>query len=254
MINKCFLVCFLMLVASGIVRAADETSSGMALSVSVLTENIEDGSILCSSTANNRLCDSEYDVGMVGVYTANPAIFLENTAMDGAKPMISLGRVYVRVSSVNGMIRKGDFVTASTVPGAGQLADKSGNILGVALEGFTSEDRTVVGRILVSVGIRPAIVATSSRGNLVETLKKGLLAPTLTPLASLRYLLAILLAAAAFILGFIYFGKVAKSGVEAVGRNPLAGRMIQLNVMLNMFMTVLIMAGGLLLAYLVLIL
>ena len=254
MSRKIWIIGLLLIVATSQVKAADETSSGVALSVSVPIENVDDGSILCSSALENRLCDSEYDVGMVGVYTANPAVFLENTGMESALPMISMGRVYVRVSSTNGTIKKGDFVTASKIPGAGQLADKSGNILGVALEEYANEDKVGVGKILVSVGIWPAIVATSARGNLVETLKKGLLAPTLTPLASLRYLLSILIALAAFILGFIYFGRVAKSGVEAVGRNPLAGRMIQLNVMLNMLMTVLIMAGGLLLAYLILIL
>lgn len=254
MFKKIFLVVLLTILATNTVKAQEQTSSGVALSVSIPTENVDDGSILCSSTLENQLCTSEYDVGMVGVHTANPAVFLENTAMENAVPMISMGRVYVRVSSANGNIKKGDFVTASTNPGVGQLADKSGNILGVALEEYASEDKAGVGKILVSVGIRPAIVATSARGNLVETLKKGLLAPTLTPLASLRYLLAILIALASFILGFIYFGRVAKSGVEAVGRNPMAGRLIQLNVMLNMLMTVLIMAGGLLLAYLVLIL
>jgi hypothetical protein len=130
---------------------------------------------------------------------------------------------------------------------------KSGNVLGVALEEYSNNDKSEVGKILVSIGIRPAIVATSARGNLVEALKQGLLAPTLTPLASLRYLLAMIVAVTAFILGFVYFGKVAKSGVEAVGRNPLASKMIQLNVAVNLVLTVAIMTGGLLLAYAILI-
>jgi hypothetical protein len=121
------------------------------------------------------------------------------------------------------------------------------------LEDYLNTDTTVTGVMQVSIGIRPAIVATSARGNLIEALKQGLLAPTLTPLASLRYLLAMIVAVASFILGFIYFGKVAKSGVEAVGRNPLASRLIQLNVALNLILTVAIMSAGLLLAYFILI-
>ena len=107
--------------------------------------------------------------------------------------------------------------------------------------------------IYALVNIRPAIVATTARGNLLESLRQGLLAPTLAPLASLRYLLAILVAMAAFILGFVYFGRVAKGGVEAIGRNPLARKAIQIGVALNLLMTVAIMAGGLVLAYVILI-
>jgi hypothetical protein len=72
-------------------------------------------------------------------------------------------------------------------------------------------------------------------------------------LASLRYLLAIIVAVMAFGLGFVYFGRVAKGGVEALGRNPLAGRAIQLSVLMNLILTVAIMVGGLVLAYIILI-
>jgi hypothetical protein len=135
-----------------------------------------------------------------------------------------------------------------------QLATKSGNVLGTALEEFVSTDVNQEGKILIAIDIRPAIVATSARTNLVEAMKEGLLAPTLTPLASLRYVLAVIIAVTAFTLGFVYFGRVAKQGVESLGRNPLAGRLIQFNVMLNLILTVMIMGGGLLLAYIILIL
>ena len=178
---------------------------------------------------------------------------IENTTLLNGKPIISSGKAFVRVTNINGQIRTGDFVTTSSVLGAGQLADKSGNVLGVALEPFTNTESGAEGKILVSIGIRPAIVATSARSNLVESLKLALLAPTLTPLSSLRYLLAMVVAVVSFVLGFIYFGRVARSGVEAVGRNPLAARLIQVNVAINLVLTVAIMAGGLILAYFILI-
>ncbi len=110
-----------------------------------------------------------------------------------------------------------------------------------------------IGKISLAIDIKPAIIATSSRNNLIESLRQALLAPTLTPLASLRYLLAILIAVSAFVLGFVYFGRVARQGVESLGRNPLASRTIQLNVIINLILTVVIMAGGLILAYVILI-
>ena len=238
-----------------ITSAQDTTSSGVAVSVDVPgIENIRDGQIICSSKDGYKLCDSEYDVATFGVYSSSPAVVLENTTLANGKAVVSSGKAYVLVSNINGQIKYGDFVTTSTLAGIGQRADKSGNVLGVALENFDNTEPGATGRIMLSIGIRPAIVATSARGNLVESLRQGLLAPTLTPLASLRYLLAMMVAMASFILGFIYFGRVAKSGVEAVGRNPMAGRMIQFNVAINLFLTALIMGGGLVVAYFILIL
>jgi hypothetical protein len=236
------------------VYAQDEpTSAGVAVSMQVNNTNLKDGDILCTASDGSKPCDSEYSVAMNGVYVQNPAVMLANTKLDSSVPAVSSGKVYVRVATTNGSIKRGDFVTSSAIPGVGEKADKSGNILGVALEDYVAADKTTVGRILVSMDIRPAIIATSARSNLIEALKQGLLAPTLTPLSSLRYVLAIMVAMAAFILGFTYFGKVAKSGVEAMGRNPLAGKTIQFTVMVNLFLTVAIMAGGLLLAYVILI-
>jgi F0F1-type ATP synthase membrane subunit c/vacuolar-type H+-ATPase subunit K len=73
-------------------------------------------------------------------------------------------------------------------------------------------------------------------------------------LASLRYLLAFLIAIIAFVLGFIYFGRVVRVGIEAIGRNPLARRMIQITMLFNILITIVIVLAGLLIAYLILVL
>jgi F0F1-type ATP synthase membrane subunit c/vacuolar-type H+-ATPase subunit K len=55
-----------------------------------------------------------------------------------------------------------------------------------------------------------------------------------------------------FILGFISFGRIANTGVEALGRNPLAGKMIQFGIFLNVLITISIVIAGFALAYFVL--
>ncbi len=233
---------------------AQFSASTVAIDLELTEENIEDGSVLCAYTEGIKRCNFEYDVSIYGVYVSDPAVVLENVTETNFQSVATSGKAYTRVNAGNGEIKRGNFITASKTPGVGQLADKSGNVLGVALEDYLETDRNKVGRILVAIDIRPAIIAKTARGNLLESLKEGLLAPTLTPLASMRYLLAILIALLAFGLGFVYFGRVAKQGVEALGRNPLAGKMIQLTVALNLIMTLAIMAGGLALAYVILIL
>lgn len=246
-----FLICVFFLMPGLIL--AQETGSGMAVSIQYAQDAVVDGDIVCASIDGGKPCSIEYDPSMYGIFSESPAVFLEDSNLTNSKPVITSGKAFVRVSSIGGGIKKGDFITTSTKPGLGQKATKSGNIVGIAMEDFTNTDTESVGKILVAVNVRPAIVAVSARSNLVETLRQGLLAPSLTPLASLRYVLAVLVAVSAFVLGFVYFGRVAKSGVEAIGRNPLAGRLIQLNVVLNMSLTVSIMVGGLLLAYFILI-
>jgi hypothetical protein len=73
------------------------------------------------------------------------------------------------------------------------------------------------------------------------------------PLESLRYLLAFIIAIVSFGLGFLYFGRVIKTGVEAIGRNPLASRTIQATIFVNIVITIVIVGTGLALAALILI-
>ena len=242
-----FLIMFLLLVSPA--SAQENVSSGVAFSVSV-EGDLEDGDILCSESGSPVRCDSPYSTAIIGIYAANPAILLDNLALQDGKPIISSGKAYVRATTAeNGPIRTGDYITTSSQAGMGQKADKSGYVLGVALQDLDND-----GRVLVNMGIRPVFISSSQRSNLIETAREALLAPYLTPLASLRYLLAAIASAASFILGFIYFGRVASRGVEAVGRNPLAGRVIQFSVILNLTLTVGIMAAGLVVAYLILVL
>jgi len=231
---------------------AQEIGGSVGVSVNKDVENIVEGSIICSRGDKMVLCDEDLSPEIAGVYTEKPAILIEDKSINGI-PLVNNGKVGVVVTNEKGNIKPGDYITSSKTPGYGVKADKSGIVLGIALEEFSGADNNSRGRVLVLVDIRPAVIASSSRGNLIETLKQAFLAPTLTPLSSLRYLLAILLAVGAFVIGFNYFGKVSKSGVEALGRNPLAGRMIQINVIINLVFTMAIMLAGLALAYAILV-
>ncbi|HRN96392.1 MAG TPA: hypothetical protein PLD54_03025, partial [Candidatus Levybacteria bacterium] len=71
------------------------------------------------------------------------------------------------------------------------------------------------------------------------------------PTTVFKYFLAGLIMVLAFVIGFFSFGRIANTGIEALGRNPLASRMIQLGIMLNVLITVAIIASGLVMAYFV---
>ena len=228
-------------------------ASAMAIQVPI-TEEVKDGQVICSTESGNKLCTRAYDPSTFGVVSNTPALSFEaDVEQSGTAPVMSSGKTFVLVSSANGTITKSDYITSSSVPGVAQKAIKSGYILGTALEDYNETDPQKVGKILVSVSIRPAILSKGAGENLIDLIREGVDAAFLSPLASLRYIVAAVVVAASVILGFIYFGRVARSGVEAIGRNPLAGQRIQASVIINVFLTMIIMGGGVLIAYVVLI-
>ena len=108
-------------------------------------------------------------------------------------------------------------------------------------------------RVKVSGYSRFPTGLNSISGNIFNILANARESAYLSPLEALRYLIAALVALLAFILGFAYFGRVAQKGVEAIGRNPLAGRFIEFSVIMNVLLTALIIVVGLGVAYLILI-
>ena len=235
--------------------AQEKPAGGIGISVPIFDQKAQDGDIVSTTTAGYILTKTPYDPTMFGVINENPAIAFENSDPT-TKPVVSSGKAFVRVSTVNGAIKKGNFLTSSLVSGVAQLADKPGFILGSALEDYTETDKTKVSKILVTLSIRFNSPPNSSiiQTNIIEVLKQGLSAPYLSPLSSLRYLLAGVIAVLSFGLGFTFFGRVAKSGVEALGRNPLAAHVIEASVIFHIILTIAIVLVGLAISYLILIL
>jgi F0F1-type ATP synthase membrane subunit c/vacuolar-type H+-ATPase subunit K len=257
MINKLTKILFLFLLISPLifvskVSAAADTASGFASSIPINDTNIKDGDIISSTQAGYKLSRVAYDPTTYGVVTSNPAIVFENPS-PGSKAVVTNGKVYVNVSSVNGNIKTNDLIASSDTTGIGQKATVNGYVLGTALQSYSSNNPKQIGQILVSINAHYNGAFMDTKTNLLQNLKSAGTATFLTPLASLRYLLAGLVAIIAFALGFIYFGRVASKGVEALGRNPLAGKLIEVSVIMNIIFAGLIVVVGLILAYLILI-
>lgn len=236
------------LLSTPLLVEAQDFGAGFATTQLVEGSNLQDGDIICNGPNGNEPCKRDFDSGIMGVYSVSPAVSLDDANLTDGKPIVSSGKVKVRVTAATGKIKAGDYITSSKTPGLGQKATKSGYALGTALENLDSG----TGLITVALGIRPAVLATSVSDNLWESLRSGVNSLYLTPLAALRYILAMLVVVGAFMLGFVYFGRIAKSGVEAIGRNPLAGGTIQFGVIINLIFTGLIMVLGLTLAYFIL--
>lgn len=239
------------------VHAQDKVSSGIATSIPISGQGVDNGMIVASTEKGYRITTSAYDNNMYGVVVINPAVSFE-LSTPGNYPVVSNGKVYVRVSTVNGNIRAGDFITSSNIKGVGERADAIGFILGTALESYNSNNKQQVKMLLVAIDPRySAAVSTASNGirlNLWKNFQSAVASPFLTPLTSLRYLFAVMITGICFVFGFWYFGRFGKTGIEALGRNPLAAKTISAGMIANLILTIVIMGGGLFLAYLVLVL
>lgn len=234
---------------------SQELSPGIAIPLAVKGDGVVDGSLVCSKDKAYVLCSEDYSLSLFGVVAENPVASIEGGELqEGVFLVLSSGVTKVRVANIGGNIEEGDFVTSSTKFGVAQKAGQNGYVLGVALEPFQAASSDDEGLIAVNIDIHPETTFGGSGTNLLSIVRKGFSSLFLGPLDSLRYVLAFSVASISFALGFIYFGRVVKTGIEAVGRNPLAGKMIQLTVVFNILITIAIVAAGLAIAYFILIL
>lgn len=206
------------------------------------------------------------DPNLFGVVATSPAIVLR-TSTEGV-PVVNSGEVYVQVTTLNGPISAGDYITSSPIPGKGQKADSSASfIVGTALDSFpristgtlaTVSTSTVDGapiRVLLAIG--PKSIdhegssgtgdATGGPASDVNILGIS------TPLATvIKYMLAALVVIGSIYVAFRNFGSNMKDSIISVGRNPLAKASIQSMVVLNTVLIVFVSIAGLFIGLLIL--
>lgn len=75
------------------------------------------------------------DPSVMGVVSTNPGDVLDDGTITGPKVTVALaGRVPVNVSTVNGPITVGDYLTSSNIPGVAVKATGAGQVIGTAME------------------------------------------------------------------------------------------------------------------------
>jgi hypothetical protein len=188
-----------------------------------------------------------YDKNMIGVVGENP-ILVFGKPTTTTLPVVTFGETLVRVSNVNGEIKRGDFITSSEKPGVGQKATKDGYVLGRALEDFNQEE----GLIKVSINIQYQYLSPTGFpvSGILSKIWELLGRPENFPVF-LRYVFAVILGGGSFFAGFFFFVKSLREGLEAIGRNPLAKRSIQIGMIINLVAILLLTLAGLALAFFV---
>lgn len=237
-------------VAHGAINSFD-TSFGVAVNLPISGRAATDGAIISFTKEGYKVANQAYDPGAVGVISSNPAVEF-NIEGFGDIPVLSTGNVIVNVSTSNGPIVKGDAITTSDVQGVGMKASRSGFVIGSALDSYSEEDPKKVGKISVALNFHYLALQAQPGNSLFNFLNLSALSVYEQPTVVFRYFLSGIIVLIAIAFGFVSFGRTAGLGIEALGRNPLAARMIQFGILLNVLVTIAIIVAGLVIAYFVL--
>lgn len=249
-----FLAFPILVLVSFYLRIAFANTYDFAVSVPIIDPNVDEGSIISYVDGEYILSIEPYDNSIFGIVSTNPSLFLEDVNLESYALVGSRGEMDVRVSTKNGIIKEGDYLTSSEIPGVAQKSDKSGRVLGIALESYETEDPNDIGLVAAYVDIKSHLKQESLTENLLTVISDGLSSAFLTPLASLRYIMALIVTSITFAIAFLSFSRLTSRGVEALGRNPLAGSSIKSVIIFNFILTFVIIASGLAIAYLILVL
>lgn len=233
----------------GITNAASLSLSNY---IPIIDKQVKDGNIIISTSKGYSLSHQPYEQNIVGVVSQNSAIVFSGQSNANSYPIVSSGKTSILVSTLNGPIKKGDLVTTSSITGVGMRASRSGYVLGMALSEFTDKDNKQIGVVQVALNIHFATLNIKLGDNLLDIFKLSSLATYEQPLTVFKYFIAALIVFSSFFFGFFVFGKVAGKGVEALGRNPLASKMIGVGIVMNVIITVVVILSGLGLALVIL--
>jgi len=185
-----------------------------------------------------------FDNKIFGVIQESP-LLVYRTETKG-KPVVRSGIAQVNVTTLNGPIKYGDYITSSQVSGKGQKAQESGYTVGMALGAFTGEGtpqidgpkgKVASGKIPVAIRVEyTELTNPRFAGRLFGFIGTALLENVSDPKqigTIIRFIAAGLVVLLSFTFGFLTFSRSIAKSIEALGRNPLAKSTIQLSMLIN---------------------
>ncbi len=212
--------------------------------------NALEGDILTVTDKGLARSSKAFDNKMFGIIIEQPILVYRNNDIKG-KPVVRSGIAQVNVTTLNGPIKYGDYITSSQIQGKGAKANQSGYVLGIALAAFDGKGAQNIqgpsgnvssGKISVAIRIEFAeltnprfagelfgFVGSSFLENVRDPKQLGLI---------VRYAAAGLVILLSFTFAFLTFSRSIAKSIEALGRNPLAKSAIQLSIIINIALLV----------------
>jgi hypothetical protein len=253
----------LILLACLVLRASPVSAQlEIADSYDLTDQEAVGGDILSLTTEGLKRSNSDYDNKIFGAINSDPLAAYKR--VDGTGTLVSRsGVVTVNVTTANGAIKTGDFITSSTIAGKGQKALASGYVIGVAMKDFNEGEGSQIdfaqfenteprkissGQIPVAIRIEYAEISTSRNANaLLSRLNAALFSNVQDPekfVNVIRYVASGIVIIFSILIGLFILARVIPKGVEGIGRNPMARRSILLYTAFNIVLVVIIIMLG----------
>lgn len=204
---------------------------GVAVNIVINDSDILEGQIISSTSDGFKKSTEPYDKLIYGVVAQAPILSVEPRT-DATRAVLSSGQTKVLVSGKNGNIETGDLITSSTEAGVGQKATEAGNTVGRALEPYSGDGS---GLIAVSVNVSSPggeVGGADGAKSLIGGLKEALGDPARFKQLA-RYASAATVGILALVISGFAFIRFMSTGLEAIGRNPLAKKTIIFGMVLS---------------------
>lgn len=217
---------------------------GVAVNVEIADTGAGEGDIITVTSDGLKRSVVPYDMKMYGVIVGAPVLSTEPKT-DKTKAVVSTGQAMVKVLvKDDAIIEVGDFITTSDTSGVGQKATASGYVLGKALAKY--DDKTKNGMIPATVEIGFHEVNPNT-GSLLSSLLTAINEAFRSPKnfsTIFRYSLASIIGIMTFIAALFSFIKFMSTGLEAIGRNPMAKKTIVAGMVLSGLVVVILAVAG----------
>lgn len=223
-------------------------SSGIAMLHIIIGDTTQSGDIISFDRRSQtfHLTHIPGDKDAFGVVIKDPVLLLSNGRP--GTPIITNGEVSVNVTTKNGPISIGDYISPSSIAGKGARAvDSDPYIIGTALSSFSGNASSTNGvrngsiRMLFLHRINPLASAGQNIPQSVEIGKNIIF-------HVIKYILATLVAIGTVYVAFKVSASSMKTGIISIGRNPLAKTSINSMLAINAIMVILISSVGLIAA------
>ncbi len=199
------------------------------------------------------------DANVAGVVVKNPVLLLSDK--NGGTPVVTSGQTAVNVTTANGSISVGDYLTSSTIRGVAERASSTAPyIIGTALSAFPPMASTTVAggsttgqvQVLLAIGSNPVLSSGNSPSG--APFSAPITAATATAVGAdiifrmVKYLLAALVTAGTIYVAFRTSRAAMNSSIISIGRNPLAKQSIRSMLLADTAIIILISVVGLAMA------
>ncbi|MFH0936717.1 MAG: hypothetical protein V1808_00265 [Candidatus Daviesbacteria bacterium] len=257
------LILQLFLPSSILAQTPMSVSGGTGLEVtavySVADSKTEDGDIVIMTDKGVTRASQSFSPLLFGIL--QPKALLVYRESDTTKqPVTRSGVAEVNVTTYNGPIKPGDFITSSQIPGKGQKATYSGYVIGVALTSLNEGEgqkfdyvnaqnpklnkQVLLGKVKVALKFEYAEIAGGRFSKLLGPLSAIFSATVQDPdrfIIVVKYFIAGIVVFLGFVISFFASTRTLPKAAEAVGRNPLAKGSIYFTVALAIAFSVVIL-------------